>query len=110
MRVHAFFFGVLPALGALLSAAGVTQAAGYCVRPGYPYGCVAAPADRAGPGVGAPGYGVTPGVGLGAPGAGVTPGPGVGAPGYGVAPGGGAPGTPYASPNAGGPVNRAGVR
>ena len=44
-------------------------------------------------GAGAPGVGVTPGVGVG------TPGVGAGAPGVGVAPG-----------NAGGPVNRVGVR
>jgi hypothetical protein len=48
-------------------------------------------------GKGAPGPGLTPGVGVGAPGPGVTPGVGVGAPGPGVA-------------NAGGPVNRVGVR
>jgi hypothetical protein len=51
------------------------------------------------PGAGAPGVGVTPGVGVGAPGPGVTPGVGAGAPGVGAAP-----------RNAGGPVNRVGVR
>ena len=110
MRAPAFCFGILLGLGGLPPIADVTQAAAYCVRPGYPYGCVAAPVYRATPGVGAPGYGVTPGVGAGAPGYGVTPGAGVGAPGYGVTPGAGAPGTPYYSPNAGGPVNRAGMR
>lgn len=55
------------------------------------------------PGVGAPGVGVTPGVGVGAPGVGVMPGVGVGAPGVGVAP---SPGVA----NAGGPVNRVGIR
>ena len=54
-------------------------------------------------GTGAPGVGVTPGVGVGAPGVGVTPGLGVGAPGVGVAP---SPGVA----NAGGPVNRVGIR
>lgn len=59
-------------------------------------------------GKGAPGPGVTPGVGVGAPGVGapgvgVTPGVGVGAPGVGVAP---SPGVA----NAGGPVNRVGIR
>ncbi|WP_454915072.1 hypothetical protein [Xanthobacter sediminis] len=60
------------------------RAAVYCTRPGYPVGCVG--------GAGAPGVGVTPGVGVGAPGVGVAPGPGV------------------APANAGGPVNRIGVR
>ncbi len=65
-----------------------------------------------GVGVGAPGPGVTPGVGAGAPGVGVTPGAGVGAPGPGVTPGVGvgAPGVGAAPGNAGGPVNRVGVR
>ena len=65
-----------------------------------------------GVGVGAPGPGVTPGVGAGAPGAGVTPGVGAGAPGPGVTPGvgAGAPGVGVAPGNAGGPVNRVGVR
>ena len=62
-------------------------------------------ARRATPGVGAPGVGVAPGPGVGAPGPGVAPGVGVGAPGVGVAPGPG-----VASANAGGPVNRVGVR
>ena len=64
------------------------------------------------PGAGAPGVGVTPGVGAGAPGPGVTPGVGVGAPGPGVTPGVGvgAPGVGAAPGNAGGPVNRVGVR
>ena len=63
------------------------------------------------PGVGAPGPGATPGVG--APGPGAAPGvgaPGVGAPGPGVTPGAGAPGVGVAPGNAGGPVNRVGVR
>jgi len=65
-----------------------------------------------GAGAGAPGVGVTPGVGVGAPGPGVTPGAGVGAPGVGVTPGvgAGAPGVGAAPGNAGGPVNRVGVR
>jgi hypothetical protein len=65
-----------------------------------------------GAGAGAPGVGVTPGVGAGAPGAGVTPGVGAGAPGVGVTPGAGAgaPGVGVAPGNAGGPVNRVGVR
>lgn len=65
-----------------------------------------------GVGIGAPGPGVTPGVGAGAPGVGVTPGVGVGAPGPGVTPGVGvgAPGVGVAPGNAGGPVNRVGVR
>lgn len=61
-------------------AAPAARAAVYCTRPGYPVGCV--------PGRGAPGVGVQPGVGVGAPG------PGVGVSGV----------------NAGGPVNRVGVR
>lgn len=65
-------------------AAPAARAAVHCTRPGYPAGCV--------PGAGAPGVGVTPGVGVGAPGVGVAPGPGV------------------APANAGGPVNRVGVR
>jgi hypothetical protein len=60
-------------------------------------------ARRSTVGAGAPGVGVTPGVGVGAPGPGVTPGVGVGAPGVGVTPN---PGVA----NAGGPVNRVGVR
>jgi len=77
-------------------------------------------ARRSTVGAGAPGAGVTPGVGVGTPGAGATPGVGVGAPGVGVAPGVGSPGvgagapgvgvTPAAGVNAGGPVNRVGVR
>ena len=82
-------------------------------------------ARRSTVGAGAPGAGVTPGVGagtpgVGAPGAGATPGVGVGAPGAGAAPGVGSPGvgagapgvgvTPAAGVNAGGPVNRVGVR
>lgn len=60
-------------------------------------------ARRSTVGAGAPGVGVTPGVGVGAPGVGVAP--GVGAPGVGVVPG------PGVSPvNAGGPVNRVGIR
>ncbi|MBC2709815.1 MAG: hypothetical protein HGJ94_02005 [Desulfosarcina sp.] len=45
-------------------------------------------------------------VGAGAPGVGVTPGPGVGTPGVGA----GAPGVGVVPGNAGGPVNRVGVR
>lgn len=67
-------------------AAPAARAAVYCTRPGYPVGCVGRPVAT--PGVGAPGLGVQPGVGLGAPG-----------PGAGVSP-----------VNAGGPVNRIGVR
>lgn len=79
-------------------------APGAGVTPGVGVG---APGAGAAPGVGAPGVGATPGVGAGAPGAGVapgvgTPGVGAGAPGVGVTP---APGV-----NAGGPVNRVGVR
>jgi hypothetical protein len=73
-------------------------------------------ARRSTVGAGAPGVGVTPGVGVGAPGPGVAP--GAGAPGVGVAPGAGvgapgvgvAPGPGAAPANAGGPVNRVGVR
>jgi hypothetical protein len=61
-------------------------------RPASPVS-YAGVARRSTVGVGAPG------VGAGAPGVGVTPGVGAGAPGVGVAPG-----------NAGGPVNRVGVR
>lgn len=67
-------------------------------RPATPVS-YAGVARRSTVGAGAPGVGVTPGVGAGAPGRGVTPGVGAGAPGVGVAPG-----------NAGGPVNRVGVR
>ncbi|QRG08020.1 hypothetical protein EZH22_06640 [Xanthobacter dioxanivorans] len=59
------------------------RAAVHCTRPGYPAGCV--------PGAGAPGVGVLPGAGAGAAGVGLAPGRGVGA-------------------NAGGPVNRVGIR
>lgn len=69
-------------------------------------------ASRSTVGAGAPGVGVTPGVGVGAPGPGAAPGVGVGAPGVGVARGVGvgAPGAGAAPANAGGPVNRVGVR
>lgn len=72
-------------------------------RPASPVS-YAGVARRSTVGAGAPGVGVTPGVGVGtpgvgAPGVGATPGVGAGAPGVGVAPG-----------NAGGPVNRVGVR
>lgn len=67
-------------------------------RPASPVS-YAGVARRSTVGAGAPGVGVTPGVGVGAPGPGATPGVGAGAPGVGVAPG-----------NAGGPVNRVGVR
>ncbi len=87
----------------------------YCLRPGYPVGCIGAP-------VGAPGVGVYRGVGAGAPGVGVAPVPGApraGAPGVGVVPGAGAgaPGVglsgaqgPGVGPNRGGPVNYPGRR
>ena len=65
-------------------------------------------ARRSTVGAGAPGVGVTPGVGVGAPGPGVAP--GVGKPGVGVgAPGVGVTPNPGVA-NAGGPVNRVGVR
>lgn len=64
----------------------------HCTRPGYPAGCVAR---------GEPGVGAYPGVGAGAAGAGVLPGAGFGGAGAGVG---------VAPANAGGPVNRAGVR
>lgn len=83
-------------------------------RPASPVS-YAGVARRSTVGAGAPGVGVTPGVGAGAPGVGVAPGagaPGAGAPGVGVTPGvgAGAPGVGVAPGNAGGPVNRAGVR
>lgn len=71
-------------------------------------------ARRSTVGAGAPGVGVTPGVGVGAPGPGVAP--GVGAPGPGMTPGVGVAArgvgvTPNPGvANAGGPVNRVGVR
>ena len=80
------------ALGLLATAVSPAQAVVYCKTVGVPKGCVARPVVGA-PGVGAPGVGVRPGVGVGAPGVGVTRGAGVGA-----------------GPNAGGPVNRVGVR
>lgn len=91
-----------------------------CTAPGLPVGCIAAPLDRGapgpgvlpGPGVGAPGVGVAPGVrapGVGAPGAGVAPGRGVGAPGAGAAPGRGVD-RPEEGVNRGGPGNRPGAR
>jgi len=68
-------------------------------------------ARRSTVGVGAPGFGATPGVGVGAPGFGATPGVGVGAPGVGAPPGVGAGAPGAGSPwNRGGPVNRVGVR
>ena len=73
-------------------------------RPATPVS-YAGVARRSTVGAGAPGVGVSPGVGVGAPGVGVSPGVGVGAPGVGVAPGPG-----VAPVNAGGPVNRVGVR
>ena len=109
MRKH----NVLLAMAAGLTVAATIEAAQtakaavvYCMRPGYPVGCVARPT------AGAPGVGVIPGVGAGAAGAGVAPGAGVGAPGVGVAPGAGAgaPGAGVAPANRGGPVNRRGLR
>lgn len=81
----------------------VAKAEARAGRPASPVS-YAGVARRSTAGAGAPGVGVTPGVGVGtpgvgAPGVGATPGVGAGAPGVGVAPG-----------NAGGPVNRVGVR
>lgn len=98
----------------------VAEAQAVIGRPASPVS-YAGVARRSTVGAGAPGVGVTPGVGAGAPGVGVAPGvgapgvgvaPGVGAPGVGVTPGvgAGAPGAGVAPGNAGGPVNRAGVR
>ncbi len=84
--MHKFVFA-FAAFGLLITIGGPAQAVVYCKTIGIPKGCVARP------GVGAPGVGVRPGVGAGAPGVGVTRGAGVGA-----------------GPNAGGPVNRLGVR
>lgn len=86
-------------------------------RPATPVS-YAGVARRSTVGASAPGSGATPGVGAGAPGPGVTPGVGAGAPGAGVTPGvgatsgvgAGAPGAGAAPGNAGGPVNRVGVR
>ena len=86
------FVFAFAAIGLLVSAGSPAQAVVYCKAVGVPKGCVARPGVGA-PGVGAPGVGVRPGVGAGAPGVGVTRGAGVGA-----------------GPNAGGPVNRLGVR
>lgn len=64
----------------------------HCTRPGYPAGCVAR--DETG-------VGAFPGAGAGAAGAGVLPGAGFGGAGAGAG---------VAPANAGGPVNRMGVR
>jgi hypothetical protein len=69
-------------------------------RPATPVS-YAGVARRSTVGAGAPGVGVAPGVGAPGP----SPGVGLGAPGVGVAPGPG-----VAPVNAGGPVNRVGVR
>lgn len=86
----------------------------YCTRPGYPAGCVVNPGGIGvfpGAGAGAAGVGLAPGVGVGAGegGVGVLPGAGAGAAGAGLAPGAGV-GAPGYGANAGGPVNRIGVR
>jgi hypothetical protein len=87
----------------LTSGCGLVSTAGAVVgHPATPVS-YAGVARRSTVGAGAPGVGVAPGVGPGAPGP--SPGVGVGAPGVGVAPGPGA-----APVNAGGPVNRVGVR
>ncbi|MCL4806889.1 MAG: hypothetical protein KJ062_03700 [Thermoanaerobaculia bacterium] len=91
-------------LPAVLLAVPATPADAVVGRPATPVS-YAGVARRSTVGVGAPGAGVTPGVGVGAPGPGVAPGVGVGAPGVGVMPGSG-----VAPVNAGGPVNRVGVR
>ncbi|MFG1401574.1 hypothetical protein [Xanthobacter sediminis] len=100
-------FALLALTAALAGAAYVTPAAAvvYCKSAGVPKGCVARPAAPAAVHCTRPGYpaGCLPGAG--APGTGARPGAGVGAPGVGVAPGPGA-----APVNAGGPVNRIGVR
>jgi hypothetical protein len=76
----------------LTSGSGLVSTAEAVVgRPATPVS-YAGVARRSTVGVGAPGVGVSPGVGVGAPGVGVAPGPGV------------------APVNAGGPVNRVGVR
>lgn len=85
-----------------LAAAPAAEAVVYCKYVGVPKGCVAKPGVVLAPAPGAAVRAATPGVG--APGVGVAPGAGVGAPGVGV--GAGRVGTP----NAGGPVNRIGVR
>ena len=78
-------------LPAVLLAIPATPAEAVVGRPATPVS-YAGVARRSTVGVGAPGPGVAPGVGVGAPGVGVMPGPGV------------------APVNAGGPVNRVGVR
>ncbi|MCC6133856.1 MAG: hypothetical protein IT491_00575 [Gammaproteobacteria bacterium] len=89
--IHKTLLLAFPAAIAAVTLSDPVSAEVYCRRPGVPVGCVARPAAAvATPGVGAPGVGVSPGVGVGAP--------GVGAPGVGGA------------VNAGGPVNRRGVR
>lgn len=97
--------------GSALLPAGAANAVVYCTGPGVPAGCVVRPAPvvhctRPGYPVGCvphdgTGVGVLPGAGAGAAGAGVLPGAGFGGAGAGVG---------VAPANAGGPVNRAGVR
>ena len=98
MTNAAFRYALALGGAALLHASLATPAEAVVGAPATPVS-YAGVARRSTPGVGAPGVGVTPGVGVGAPGPGVKPGVGVGAPGPGVAPA-----------NAGGPVNRVGVR
>ncbi|TCT01513.1 hypothetical protein [Aquabacter spiritensis] len=101
IRSRLAFFGLCVGLSTF--GAAPSQAVVYCTGPGYPVGCVVRPAPAvvhctrpgypagcvANPG----GIGVLPGAGAGAAGVGLAPGAGVG---WGA--------------NAGGPVNRAGVR
>lgn len=112
---------VLVAIFVLCTAIGGADAV-YCKRAGVPKGCVQRPGAgaggaAAGAGAGARGAGVTRGAGAGARGAGVTAGAGAGAPGAGGAAGAGGPAggagagaSPGATPNRGGPQNRAGGR
>lgn len=92
LRVSALLVGIaLP----VLAGAPAALAAVVCTGPGYPPGCVVAPAPRASHHAepGGPVANPSPGVGYGAPGVGVRPAAG-----------------PGPGPNAGGPVNRAGWR
>lgn len=100
-------------------AAGISLAAGssaamatvYCTAPGVPVGCVWNPGGVGvlpGAGAGAAGVGLAPGAGVGVNGVGVRPGVGAGAPGAGLTAEPGV-GRDYGV-NAGGPVNRFGVR
>ena len=96
---HLFIFALAVAMGMLNGGSQSTRDVSLIARSEARAGRPASPVSYAGVarrstvGAGAPGVGVTPGVGVGAPGV------GAGAPGVGVAPG-----------NAGGPVNRVGVR